>query len=207
MITKGILGVKTALVADLVKADGSTAIFTDISDIDTGYPHPDLISKNPPTVDNPLVAVYYYGMAGASLGMKAHRDRSDVTVGGDDLRRDSYTGAELMTAAEVHILAKTADELVGTATWDGYVEQVLKSVIRHPSIIGPDVGENKTIIKWYLEGEVFSIPGITDVTDTLRVFLGIVKTQLAGYIVADDVDAAQITELYPHDGEFDPDDP
>jgi hypothetical protein len=205
MITDAIVGVKTVIAGGLKDSDGDL-IFGDEEDILTGYPHPELIQPELPTPKHPVVAVFVRGQAAEGLG---HRDlllREDVVVGDVVHRRDLYSLAALKLSCEVHILAATTDELVGTRTpaWPGYVEQTLVLVRTHPLLLGP----GNTEISWDLAGDVLSIPGDVSYAADRRLYLAIVKTELAGRLVPSSAeDGAPIEELYPHDGDFEPSGP
>lgn len=205
MITHAIVAVKTALAGGLEDTTGA-AIFTDPDDILTGYPHPDLIRPDLPTKDNPVVAIYVRGEGGEGFGYRDHLYRKDVLVESVLHRQDHYSLGELKLNCEIHILAATTDELVGTQTpaWTGYVEQALLLVRTHPLIVGP----SDTEIKWDLAGDAFSIPGDVSYATDRRMYLAIVKTELVGRLVpATPEDGAPIEQLYPHDGEFEPSGP
>lgn len=203
MITKAIVGVKTALL-DLEDQD-STSIFATADQIFTGYPHPDLIRPGIPTENEPIVAVYFKGENASGLGFQEFLIREDTTVEMEEYRRDRFFVTQIDMTCDVHILAATMDELVGTSSpaWNGYVEQAITIVRARAGI----VGSQDTQIRWDLASEdMFEIPGAVDYAADRRVFLGIVRSVLYGKVLepVGAKDYAPIEELYPHDGEFTP---
>jgi hypothetical protein len=203
VITKAIVGVKTALL-DLEDQD-STSIFSTADQIFTGYPHPDLIRPDMPTVNEPIVAVYFAGRNAGGLGCREFLIREDTTVGGEEYRRDSFFVSQIDVGCDIHVLAATMDELVGTSSpaWNGYVEQVITIVRSHAGIVGPQ----DTQIRWDLASEdMFEIPGAVDYAEDRRVFLAIVRAVLYAKVLepVGAEDYAPIEEFYPHDGEFSP---
>ncbi|MGD8720075.1 MAG: hypothetical protein PVH29_14805 [Candidatus Zixiibacteriota bacterium] len=203
MITKAIIGVKTALL-DLEDQDG-TSVFSTADQIYTGYPHPDLIRPDMPTIKNPVVAVYFKGKDASGLGFQEFLIREDATVEMEEYRRDRFFVTQIDMTCDVHILAGTMDEIVGTASpsWNGYVQQVITIVRSHAGI----VGLQDTQIRWDLASEdIFEIPGAVDYAADRRAFLGIVRSVLYGKVLepVGAKDYAPIEELNPHDGEFTP---
>jgi hypothetical protein len=196
MLADAITAVKTALLG--LEDTTDTAIFTAATEIFTGYPHPDLIKHDSPGANEPIVATYFYGRSLLGRGYEDLIRRRDVVVGVQDYRRDESSLADLEVNCEVHILAATTDELVGTAAWTGYVEQILLIVRTHPEIAGP----RDTIIGWDLD--TFDIPGEVTFAEDRRVSLAIVKTILTGRLVGEPVYAARIFDIVPHDDEFTP---
>jgi hypothetical protein len=195
MLANGITAVKTALL-HLQNSDGA-AIFTLATEIFTGFPHADLISHDSPVEKEPLVATYFYGKDLAGVGHKDLLRREDVP-GVPIVRRDEDSLADMIVNCDVYVLAKKTDELVGTAAWEGYVEQVLRIVRTHSEIIGP----RDTIITWDLD--TFDIPGEYIFPQDRRLFLGIVKTLLTGRFVDAPLDGGRITEIVPYLDDFMP---
>lgn len=196
MLTNAIIGVKTALLH--LEDTTDTAIFTAADEIFTGYPHADLITHDSPTVDGPILAAYFYGKSLKGRGYEDLLRREDVIVALQDYRRDVESLLDAEVNCEIYVLAATGNELVGTAAWDGYVEQIMRIVRTHAEIIGP----SETIIGWDLD--TFDIPGEFILPQDRRISLAIVKTILTGKLVAAYRDAARILDLVPHDDEFTP---
>jgi hypothetical protein len=204
MIVNSIIAVKTALMNTLVDQTG-TAIFTAISEILTGWPHTQLVQENPPTVNNPYVAVDFQGLYGHGIDYMERLTYTDADPGdGKTHRYDVYALADLGINCHIHILAATTDELVGTGSpyWTGYVEQAMVAVRLYPEILGPD----DTHIVWDLSvDEPFDIPGAVTVgTYEGLLFYAVVNTVLRGKLTGVSVDGAPITELEPYDDDFTP---
>jgi len=195
MLANAITAVKTALL-ELQDSDGA-AIFAAVTDIYTGWPHPNLVTEDSPAEKLPLLAAYFYGRNASGRGYEDLIRRADVP-GVPIIRRDETSLADLEVNCDIFVLAKINDELTGTAAWDGYVEQIMRIVRTHPEIIGP----RDTIIDWDFEN--FDIPGEFIFPKDRRLFLGVINTILTGKLVAVPLDAGRILDVVPHDGEFTP---
>jgi len=195
MLANAITAVKTALL-ELVDYDGA-AIFAATDEVYTGWPHMNLITEDAPAVKEPLLAAYFYGRDVSGRGYADHIRREDV-AGPPIRRRDEDSLAELEVNCDVFVLAKENDEIVGTAAWEGYVEQLVRIVRTHPEIIGP----RNTIIGWDVDN--FDIPGEFTFPKDRRLFLALVKTILTGKLMAAPVIAGRVLDIVPHDDEFTP---
>ena len=195
MLANAITAVKTALL-ELENSDGA-AIFTLTKEIHSGWPHVNLVMENPPVEKVPLLAAYFYGRNVSGRGYKDLIRREDVP-GVPIIRRDEDSLADIELNCDIFVLAKINDEIVGTAAWVGYVEQIMRIVRIHPEIIGP----RDTIIGWDLDN--FDIPGEFIFPKDRRLFLGVIKTILTGKLTAEPLVAGRVLDIVPHDDEFTP---
>jgi hypothetical protein len=215
MLTKSIIAAKTALTGSgrgsypqgLVTLAG-VRIFTAPEQIVTGYPHPDLIRQSPPPAGAPIVALYVRARRGDGLGRREHLLREDVVVAGPNTRKwDTYAYGELVLDGEIHILANSEDEVIGTAAAKGYIEQVLVIVRDHPDILGEQVGALATShaqIRWDWADIPYEIPGAVTYAQDRRLYLGIVKTTFMGKLVGVTEVAAEVDRLHPYGDDFSP---
>ncbi|GAF85356.1 unnamed protein product, partial [marine sediment metagenome] len=166
-------------------------------EIFTGFPNPDLFLHDAPAEKVPIVAVYFYGKNTDSLGYEELIRREDVGVA-PVVRRDITSLANLEVNCDIYVLAAKKYEVIGTAAWEAYVEQIMRIVCTHSEIINTQ----DTIITWELGN--FDIPGEVMYAQDRRLSLGIIETLLTGKLVVPPPVAGQITEIVPHLDDFTP---
>ena len=196
MLTKAITAVRTAL-TELRDVDG-VAIFGEETEIFTGYPNPDLFLHDAPLERKPIVAVYFYGKSLMGRGYEDFLERDDVVKDGVDYKRDVTSLADLEVNCDIYVMAAMKYEVIGTGSWQAYVEQIMRIVRTHPEIIG----ESNSVITWDLGN--FDIPGEVLYVKDRRLSLGIIETLLTGKLVSLPVDAAPITDVVPYLDDFTP---
>jgi hypothetical protein len=198
MITRAVSAIKTALL-DLRDTAG-VAIFTDDRDILTGFPDPSQFRKDLPLANHPLVVVHLASLTGQGMGYKEYLAQTQVLVGTEHHDYTQEALGDLVMQVEIHILAKTMDELTGDLTrypnFRGYIDQVLAIVRKYPEI----VGDNHTQIFWdWGEGDLFIPPGSDSSLLQRLVFGTAVKTVVWGkFVPTTTIDAASVTTLNVH---------
>ena len=195
MITRAVSAIKTALL-DLRDTAGA-AIYTDDRDILTGFPDPSQFRKDLPLANHPLVVVHLASLTGQGMGNKEYLAQTQVLVGTEHHDYTEEALGDLVMQVEIHILAKTMDELTGDLTrypnFRGYIDQVLAIVRKYPEI----VGDNHTQIFWdWGEGDLFIPPGSDSSLLQRLVFGTAVKTVVWGkFVPTATIDAASVTTL------------
>ena len=200
MITRAVSAIKTALL-DLRDTAG-VAIYTDDKDILTGFPDPSQFREDLPLANHPLVVVHLASLTGQGMGNDEHLYQEQYIVGtpAEHHDRTYISMGDLVMQVEIHILAKTMDELTGDLTcypnFRGYIDQVLAIVRKYPEI----VGDNHTQIFWdWGEGDLFIPPGSDSSLLQRLVFGTAVKTVVWGkFVPIPTIDAASVTTLNVH---------
>ncbi len=196
MILYTMSGVKNALL--LLEDTTGTAIFSNAYDIWTDNPEKHKSQKDASPIvsaNHPIVCLFPRKPTVKRLGYSDFRERIQRISGSNQYMDNYLRVSEVTIPLEIHILAATPAELLGTETWVGYIEQIHQIIYQYREMPGRYWTECSDVITW----DMLSFERPVELTfSEMQVHVGVVHTKLEGswYYVDS---SPEITQVVPTD--------